>query len=269
MNLSMLKTAMLSVLLAGTFQSNAQKMITFESHEVHAHSRTASSDGKNSVTMGIVSWINGYTPVYYERAVAGILSIQAGAGFTSRSYMNDLGMAIWNDGNQNSDRFNGSDDIEDHYEYYKFRKATIGTYFSIAPKIYFGEDNLMNGVYVAPMLEYKSYRYRAQLADITQPAADYYSSYDDDRTIPHVKDEVKEHMNCMDLTIHVGGHYQSRSHLAIGWSIGFGARHSSSERLDIGKVADSNGDYYYANNIVSYSKTKPLFTFNFTMGGWF
>ncbi len=261
----------LSMLLLGdSGAASAQKMITFESHDgpSSSHKRHTGVNGKNSVTIGLVSWINGYTPVYFERAIGSHFSVQIGAGFTSRSYLNDFGMLVWNDGKDNSDRFKGNDDVEDHYENYKFRKTLIGPYFSIAPKVYFHPDDLMNGAYVSPMLEYKSYQFEAQKADITEQADNYYSNYDD-RDIPHTKEKVNEHMNCLDFTINIGGHFQTGSHLAVGWSVGLGARHISSERLDIGKLPDSNGNYYYANNITGYSKTKPLFTFGFTMGGWF
>lgn len=251
--------------------AGAQKMITFESRSVSSHSRRGRSrhdDGKNSLTMGIASMFNGYIPFYYERTLLPMLTVQVGAGITFRSYLNDFGMLLYDDGN-NTDFFKGANrsDISDRYYSYKYRKTSLGQYFSIAPKVYFRESAL-NGAYIGPMLEYKNFRYKAQLADVTVDPDNYYHS-SDDRDLPRASQTMDEQMKCLDVTFNIGGHFQASGNLAVGWNVGIGARNISSERLDVGRITDVMGADHFANVARKYTATRPLFVFNFTMGGWF
>lgn len=254
-------------------EAGAQKMITFDSRSSSSSNSNyrrsrPQDDGKNSITMGVGSMLNGYIPFYYERTLLPMLTIQVGAGFTFRSFPNDLGMAIYDDG-QNSDHFRGGYlyDISDKYSSYKYRKSSVGQYFSIAPKVYFGESAL-NGAYIGPMLEYKRFRYKAKLADVTVDARSY--SYSDDN-VPRSAETMNERMNCLDYTFNVGGHFQAGGHLAIGWNVGIGGRTLDAERLDIGIIESrtGSGQSSFSNVTRSFSATRPLFVFNFTMGGWF
>jgi len=262
-------------------QAAAQQTITFDSED-----RNSSYSGrkkkaekevrKNSLTVGLVSAINGYTPFYYERALLDFLSIQVGAGITYRSFGNDLGQMLWNDG-KNSEFVENSQsgfrNVTDQYFHYKYRKASMGTYFSVAPKIYFSND-AMDGFYLAPVLEWKLYRYKAQLANETKTTADAGNSFDtwtlenDDRNIPHTGNTMDEKMSCLDISLNVGGHYQRASRLTIGWSIGLGLRKMKSERLDIYTISDGSNDYF-RNTLRSYDMMKPVITANLIIGGCF
>src|SRR5215217_3292707 len=122
-------------------EAGAQKMITFESRSGSSHGRRSRShqdDGKNSLTMGVASMLNGYIPFYYERTILPMLTVQVGAGITFRSYLNDFGMLLYDDGDK-TDFFKGANrsDISDKYYAYKYRKMSLGQYFSVAPKVYF------------------------------------------------------------------------------------------------------------------------------------
>ena len=73
-----LKNIVAAVLLAsGALPAGAQKTITFESKDAKlGHSRAYTrGEGKNSITAGLLSWFNGYVPVYYERSVLSMLSV--------------------------------------------------------------------------------------------------------------------------------------------------------------------------------------------------
>jgi len=253
-------------------EAGAQKMITFESRSSSSSSRgryksARGEDGKNSLTVGVGSMLNGYIPVYYERTLFSVLTIQVGAGITFRSFPNDLGAAIYSDG-ENSSNFNGAynNDIIDKYSSYKYRKSSMGQYFSIAPKVYFNESAL-NGAYIGPMLEYKRFKYKAQLADVSKEAGYYYS----EESVPRVAETMNEQMTCIDYTFNVGGHFQAAGHLAIGWNVGIGGRTLNAERLDVGILYDNMGgnSSTFVNATNKFSSTRPLFVFNFTMGGWF
>ncbi len=262
-----MKKYFLPVLLACTLltgSANAQKVITFESKPIKKGAHKL-GEGANSLTLGVGSFMNGYTAIYYERRAFPFMSVAVGGGFTYRSYMNDFGMLIWDDG-QNSE-YSSTRDIHDHYAAYKFRKATPGLYASISPKFYFNDEPL-DGFYLAPMLEIKQYKFDARLADVTAPPDNSYSYDYSDESVPHSAAIMPEHMNCLDLTFNSGGHYQLKNHLALGWNVGIGFRSISAERLDI-TTDDASGSLHYVNNVHSYTATRPLFLFNFTMGGWF
>src|SRR4051812_15433147 len=106
----------------------AQKMITFDDHPSSSPaSRSKKSrkkdDGKNALAIGIGSALNGYMPLYYERAIGQSFTLQAGAGITFRSYLNDLAMIMVYEDGVSSDYFDnyGVTDIDDNYASYKYR----------------------------------------------------------------------------------------------------------------------------------------------------
>lgn len=248
--------------------ASAQKMIIFESHKRDEPRKAKSrvGEGANSLSLGLLSFVAGYTPVYYERRIFSMLSVVVGGGFTYRNYMNDFGLLMYDEG-QESDYFQ-SRDIKEDYTLYKYRKSVPGAYFAVAPRIY-PRDGALDGVYISPMFEYKQYRFTNLIADVTQqPSGFYYGYGNDDADVPRAAATVSEYMHCMDITFNTGGQYQLRNHLIVGWNVGFGLRRASSQRLDIGVHNDSQSAYY-ENYLRTYSKSKPLFTFDFTMGGWF
>lgn len=268
MNLFSKKALLAAVLAVVTIPAFAQKEITFESTSASSgkHKKFESGTGDQTISVGTLSWFNGYVPFYYERAMLDMLSLQAGVGFTTRSFGGDFGFLLDEFG-QNSNNYNGENmyDVEDDYTHYQFRNATPGLYLSFAPKIYYTND-VMDGMWLAPMVEYKNFRYNAQMADETAPIV---STGGDDRLIPHTSEVFKEHINCVDFSIHWGSTYELEKHFTIGWSTGFGIRTSKGERLDIGIYDDNSGTEHYMNKVAYYEKTKPFFAFNLTIGGWF
>lgn len=267
MNIFSKKTALAAVLAVATLQAFAQKEITFESHPgTGNHKSFTPGPGDQSVSVGLLSWFNGYVPFYYERALFDMLSLQAGVGLTTRSFGGDLGFAMEEFG-QTSSNYNGENmyDVTDDYTHYQFRNAKPGLYLSFAPKIYY-DNEVMDGFWLSPMIEYKNFRYDAQKADET--AAVVYNT-DDDRLIPHSTEVMKEHVNCLDLSLNWGASYEMRNHVTIGWSTGLGVRTAQGERLDIGVYDDRAGVAHYVNKIAPYEKTKPFFSFNLIIGGWF
>lgn len=260
---------LLVILMAGT-EAMAQKEIVFGSENHSSRSRNSrhrhrGGDAKNAVYIGLVSFINGYTPVYYERAITNTLSVQVGAGVTTRSYTSVFSV-LGTEGN-NSDNFKGADyDIPDDYDQYKYRKAAPGLYLSVAPKIYYAGDG-MEGAYISPMLEFKQYRWNARMADESVPPSSYYSDID----VPRTTATQAEYMRCLDLSINFGGLYQTENHIVFSWSTGIGVRNAHSSRLDVGVRSDGLGlgNERYANAVQEYDKTKLLFSFQFAIGGWY
>jgi hypothetical protein len=270
-----------AILMTGlAHQAGAQKTITFESRTTYSKSKPGSKrhkqeNCKNSVTIGLASPLNGYLPVYYERKVGSNMSIQAGAGLSFRSLGYDAVEMVRNDG-EKSDRFDNSNstfvDMDDSYENYSYRNAKPGYYLSISPRFYFSSEDCMNSFFVGPLLEYKHFRYSSQLAN-TSAIYDPYSSsggpmdYPDDR-VARTSEAVNEFRDCLDLTLNLGRHLQTRGGVAFSLNVGLGVRKFSEKRLDVGTEI-SGGQQYFLNAVRQYDGIRPLVLFNMTLGGCF
>ena len=261
MNLFFKKALPFLLVLTVVLPASAQKTITFESTNKSGQSKSRAGDGKNSLTIGVISWFNGVVPVYYERSLLSMLSVQGGIGLTTRSFGADFGTLM--EGDVESENFEYPNDIPDDYTYYKYRKTQPGVYLSVSPRVYY-DDDVMDGMFIAPTFSYKLNRYAAQKADETVDAV----FTDDDRKVPHTSDVFNEHIRCLDLGFTWGGTYQSRSHFTIGWSTGIGVRSAKGERLDIGMVENVDGTTRYVNSVYDYDKTKFFMSLNLTVGGW-
>ena len=250
--------------------AQAQKVFIFDSNSpgTKHHNHHKKIRGKNSVTIGTLAGFNGYLPVCYERKATSFLSIQIGAGPTFRSLGNDMGQIVYNDG-VNSDYFNfisGYNDVTDHYENYKYRKTGSGYYLSVAPKFYF-LDNCMDGFFLSPAISYKRFNYTARLADETVDQGQYFFTSEDD-IVPRTDAKMHEHVNCLDFTIGIGGHFQAQNHFVFSWDIGWGVRSMSAQRLDLGYFYNGSSSYWQ-NHERSYSAIRPLMIFDIKLGGWF
>jgi hypothetical protein len=92
MKLYIRNIALITLFTLTALSANAQKTITFDTKDAkggHSHSFNH-GDGKNSASVGLLSWFNGYVPFYYERSLLSMLSVQVGAGLTVRSFGSDL-----------------------------------------------------------------------------------------------------------------------------------------------------------------------------------
>lgn len=262
-------TIIIASLLLISTEGSAQnkKSISFESKNSATGSKRRKKYQlyKNSVTMGTIAAFNGYTSLYYERALTKLFSLQFGAGVTYRSIGNDFGEIMWANA-ATSDNFKAYPytDITDDYTMYRYRNATPGIYLSVAPKIYFNKQPL-NGFFLAPCYEFKRYNYSAQLADVTSTTVTYVPG-----NIIYSNTTMKEYMNCNDFTVQAGGAYQSRSKVVFSWAVGIGARVYSAQRLDLGYYRDvPNGDEYYVNATKKSSGVRPLLSFDIRIGGCF
>lgn len=123
----------------------------------------------------------------------------------------------------------------------------------------------MNGFTLSPVVEYKRFNYAAQTADITPGL--FPETEEED--IPRAG-TMKEHTNCLDLMLGIGGHYQAGHHITVAWSMGFGIRNMSASRLDIGYYTDPvSAQQYYVNREREFKTVRPLLTFDLRIGRWF
>lgn len=249
------------------YDTTVTQIITFESSDISTTKPASESYKKNAVGMPLLSWVQGYLPVYYERHLTNFMSVRVGAGLTFRSFTNDLGMLIWKDGRV-SDYFDeydtpGEVDIQDTYESYKFRTPGVGYYLSVAPKFYVHNEG-MNGFTVYPSLEYKHFGFKSKLAR-TDVSTNYMSTYDTE--VPRQKKKfMKEANRCLDFTINLGGLYQKDNKFYIEWRIGAGIRKQWGTRLDVGHNTVTDR---LVNIERDYSRLKPVFATDIIIGGLF
>gem|GEM_PF-5345894 len=259
------------LLLTLPLQVGAQKVITFESTSGHVRdNENHFAAAENSVTTGLFSPFGGLLPLYYERRLTDFLSIQAGAGLTFRSLMHDLGEGIREDGGNVDFAATDGYDVPDKYNNYTYRRANMGMYLSISPRIYF-EDDCMDGFYLSPSLEWRTHRFSAKLANpaitLAESGADIYEDSDSD--IPRIDDVMKEKVTYMDMMIRIGKHTQPKKNLVIGWSLAAGLRQGKLSRLDVYVEDDGNGNQYFRNREHNYEKMRLMVNVNMTIGGCF
>ncbi len=242
------------------------QIITFESTSNNPiHNKLTYK--KNSVGMSLLSWVQGYLPVYYERNLLPFLSIKAGVGITFRSFTNDLGQVIWNDGKRSEffDSYNGPyQDVKDSYEHYTYRLGGVGYYFAFAPKFYVHSEG-MNGFTVSPMIEFKHFASKAKTARTDIDVTNNYAYTDNDLPRTPVGFQ-KETLNCIDFTVNIGGHYQTSKVFFIEWRLGAGVRKSYANRLDVGINTLTDR---YQNEARRYQSVKPFFATDIILGGLF
>ena len=274
--------SLLSLLLCGfMLPALAQRTITFGQDDERDNrkgrkpnkSLGANDYARNSVTINLLGWISGQTQVYYERGFNDVLSAAVGAGVTTRPFtmdvFSDLGFG------QESDNFNGSggggntynQDLDDDYSAYRHRKSRPGLALSFSPKVYYRAEG-MDGGFIAPRVEYKKFRWQAEMLNTTTPTQRSYSS--DLSNSDYGSGTQAESVRCLDLTINWGGHYQTGNRVVISWSSGFGVRSMRGERQDLGmRSYDGGTSYYYVNAVREIEKTTFLAAFTFAIGGCF
>ncbi len=142
----------LMILIAISPFVSAQETVIFSKEgRKSSTSKKKSTGEENIVKISPLSFIGGVIPVYYERAINDFFSIQAGLGVTSKNYLKDalaesdfyvpnVKSIKWSDGSPSSTYQNMSSLTD-----YNNRKAKIGYYASIEPRVYFDDDGLSGG----------------------------------------------------------------------------------------------------------------------------
>jgi hypothetical protein len=234
--------------------------------------------GKNLLTIGAISPLNGYLCLYYERKIVNRFTLQLGAGITyytnytlqgklPESFVEFRDMSGIQE-IQDSNTF----DIEDNYTDFQFRKPGLGLAYSLAIKYYFS-GNTMSGMYLSPTLEIKQYNAKIKQIDPTEKAKEVGSG----TFIPEVEiDKLKhsdtydqEYMKCTDFFVLLGGNRMARKHVSIGWATGFGVRWMKSQRQDIQFSWQPYPEGHYINASRHFNQLFPSFYVNLTIGGWF
>ncbi len=220
--------------------------------------------GKNSLLVGMVSFMGGNTPVLYERTLTGPLTLQVGAGVTSRSFTSLYGETMLTGEKKEGRIFdrNGGVNINDEYSDYDNRSAVPGWSFSLSPRVYIKGDDALDGRFVGFLAEHRTYRWKAQMLDVMVPVTPREHSQD------FTQNTQLETQQSTDLSFVFGRHEQYVKHIAMGYVFGIGMRLSKSVRQDLGYYRNAGGEDHYANETVEFTNRRLLITIQVNVGGW-
>ena len=209
------------------------------------HQSTKWETRNNVIKGGLLYWLSGVEPVYYERKITPWFTIQGGIGLTSRDFMADL-TNLWiyalNDGVS-----------ANNYADYHERKVVVSIYSSLQPKFY-TNITAMNGFYISPKVEFKRYNYKANLVDPNQTGLFY---------LPN--QYYKEHFTVVDFTANVGWQWMFDP-LTLELNLGAGVRKYWQNRLDI---EEDNTTGLYTNGVNNFNGIRPTFNIELNLGGFF
>jgi len=248
----------LALFLAITTASNAQDTVYFAKNNVSAvgKKKYKGSSEQNIIKIAPVSFLSGYVPIYYERELTDFLSIQVGVGVTTRNYLKE-----WVNNFEFSETDNASTTYKDpsingsdnYYpeNSYKNRTTSIGTYFSIQPRIFFASEGL-GGSFIGFSVD--KYNYKSSSDRIVPGSSDA-------NGMPlFSKDQFSEFEKLTEFAAQFGTQ-TLYDRISVEYTTGFALRKRNSLKYA----------YAYSNNGVvegssSLKETKPAFTIGIKIG---
>ena len=215
-----------------------------------------SSAETNIIKIAPLSFLFGILPVFYERRISDLFSIQAGAGITIKNYMKDVVDQLEIGKVENEDytfKWNGGNEgyIYDFASETQKPKIKTGTFFSVQPRVYFDAE-AMDGYYMGISYENTSYKFSSRsivTGGSTSNPVSYNSNY------------VNEYDKYADIAVHFGGQ-TIYDRLSVEYSLGAAIRSKSSRRYIYGY--DNNGNYI--DGFADLKKSIPVGLFSFRVG---
>jgi hypothetical protein len=208
----------------------------------------------NVLKLGLLYWVSGCIPIYYERKITPWLSLEGGLGLTTRDFVADV-VNIYLNG------INDNEGLNPYYQYHA-RKSEVGVYASLQPKFYI-RNNAIEGFWFGPMLEFKRFDYKAGIANVN-------SQGDANGNPIYLNTYQPEHRNAVDFTFNVGWQFKYRSNLALEYSMGAGFRRFWEQRSDVEYASGlTSGPPYFSNGIRDYNGYRPEFNMALSFGGFF
>jgi hypothetical protein len=183
----------------------------------------------SALKAGILESLSGIYALSFEKEITDLISIEVSAGLTGRDFIGPL-LSLNNDDPeakpQHSKTFIAGNDIYDDDESTDTRKAALGFYAGIKPKLYFDDDGFEGG-YLYINLQQRSNKYTAfGNVDFTG------------NLIPG--NDIKELQH--NITITLGSGIQKLFDKAcVDYYGGIGIRSFNEERRDLGYVTDASG----------------------------
>ena len=180
--------------------------------------KTKHSSEQNIIKIAPLAFISGYVPLYYEREINPFLSLQVGAGITTRNYLNEWANNLEFSKNvtaKNTWTVPGNEGNENYYDGNNFdnRTASTGYYFSFQPRIFFENEGL-DGAFIG--ISYDRFRYNSSSFKIVNGA-----SGQDGPLFSN--EQFKEYENISDISA-VFGTQALYDHIAVEYSVGLALR---------------------------------------------
>lgn len=244
----MKKIIVILLLLASTSSSFAQETVVFATksrEKSSSRSKSSESSQKNIIKIAPLSFLSGFVPVFYEKSLSDLFSIQVGVGITTKNYVRDAlydaGSAAsgngtgssafayksitWNDGSNpnnvsNQNGIYGGD----------ARKSSIGYMVSLEPRLYFASEGLEGG-FIGLNLSKKRNNYTSKSISTTASTTSGNVTYDGG--------SVKEYDNLSSLLVNFGNQ-RLYDHISLEYSAGIGIRSIKGQHYAYGQNFTNN-----------------------------
>ncbi len=248
----------LAFILSTTLVTNAQDTVYFAKNNPSGliKKKYKGSSETNIIKIAPVSFLSGYIPVYYERELTDYLSIQLGAGITGRNYLKGwVNNFEFNDGSNavttyKDPRLNGAENFYSENDYTN-RTTSIGTYFSIQPRIYFASEGL-GGAFIGFSLD--KYNYKSSSDRIIA------GSFDMNGRPIFSNEQFSEYEKLTEFAAQFGSQ-TLYDRISVEYTTGFALR-----KRDALKYAFANSGNGYIEGSSSLKETKPAFTIGIKIG---
>lgn len=238
-------------------EAKAQEVIYFtkdstsKSATIKKHKRSTET---NIIKIAPLSFLSGSIPFYYERSINDFLSVQVGAGVTTRNYLKEWinnGEFGKSDENQDEIKWNGANQYNDNMNPandFTNRKSSIGYTVSVEPRIYFDNEGI-GGSFVS--IGYSLSKYKTSSRQIQTGISD----------LMFLNTYFPEYESISDVSVNFGSQVLN-DRISVEYTIGIALRNKKGERYAY--TYDSNSKYI--DGLASYKKTIPAFLFSFKVG---
>ncbi|MFZ1527527.1 MAG: hypothetical protein WAT19_02175 [Ferruginibacter sp.] len=158
----MRKIILVVFILISAQHSFAQQTVYFSKDSTQRGTKKKHRSSElNVVKIAPLTFISGYIPVYYERSITDFFSVQAGLGLTTRNYLREWANNFEiGETKTGTNTWNGQASYDENYNSlnsFNNRKASMGYFFSIQPRIYFESDGL-EGSFLAISYDRANYK---------------------------------------------------------------------------------------------------------------
>lgn len=247
------KILALLILVAGNTVCFSQQTIYFSKDSTTSRvSKKHSSTELNIIKISPLSFLFGVVPFYYEREIKDFFSVQAGIGLTTRNYLKEWANNLEFNKNQSSVEYwnspNSTYSSDNSGNEFGNRKASIGYYFQLQPRIYFESDGL-EGSFIAFSFENTRYNFSSRKVITGQPDVKYSSDY------------FKEYNSNSDVAVNFGNQ-TLYDRISVEYTAGIALRSKKGKQYIWGY--DDTGNVIDGYSIIK--KSVPAFLFSFKIG---
>ncbi len=254
----MKKLILLAAIFISAGSAIAQDTVYFANPSAVKGLQKKGSKEQNIIKIAPLSFISGYIPLYFEREINSFFSLQAGAGVTTRNYLKEwVNNLDLDDKEEVKNTWNapGNDGNSSYYPAtdYTNRKSSLGYYFSIQPRIYFGNEG-MEGSFLG--ISYDRSRYNYSSKKIVNGS----SSSNGDPVF--TSETFKEYETVSDISANFGTQ-SLYDRIAVEYTVGVALRTITGRRY---AYTNDNLTGQYVDGYSDTKKTTPALTFSIKVG---